>query len=212
MDCDSEKYQEESRKKFLKAKTVKKFMKEWAKFYKNKNCIPTYSSNFVGGEDNPEATFELGEKLYSIARKGILSVDSQVTIPGSQKGYILSFVHKDLASRLAEELNRYTDIVAYYNYIGKEDKMENGEQSLYVTYDALDPIIEQGAKEGKMLGKPYTRLGFIDGESLEMIQEWMSEPVKRIINRNNYVYFVIINPSFSSPPEYVFDVLLKVLA
>lgn len=209
MDCSSEKVQEESRKKFLKAQTVKKFMREWADFYKNKICIPTYLDKFVGARDNPEATFELGEKLYTIARKGILAVDSQVTIPGFQKGYIVSFVHKDLADRLAEECNRYSDIVAYYNLLEKE---EEGGQSLYVTYDALNPEIKQGAKEGKMLGEAYTQVGFIDKDSLEDIREWMSEPVKQVINRDNYVYFVIINPSFSSQPEYVFDVLLKILA
>ena len=112
-----------------------------------------------------------------------------------------------MADKLAEECNRYSDIVAYYNYLKEE-----GGQSLYVTYDVLEPEIKQGAKEGKMLGEPYTQVGLVDGGSLKDIQEWMSEPVKRVINRDNYVYFVIINPSFSSPPEYVFDVLLKVLA
>ena len=208
MDCESEKDRENSKKIFMKAKTVKKFMKQWGKFYRNKICIPTYLDKFVGeitsgdqsNHDNPQANFELGEKLYKISKIGILAVDSQVTIPGNQKGYITAFVHKNLAERLAQECNRYPDIVAFYNTL-----YDKGSEGLYVTYDSL--IV----KENKMVGTPYSQVGRVDTDSLDQIREWMSEPVKRVINKNNYVYFVMINPSFTSPPEYVFDVLLNVL-
>src|SRR5205809_947933 len=81
-------------------------------------------------------TKELGLKLKEIARRGFLGLDSQITIPGYQKGYLVGYVSEKMASLLAEELNRFSGIVAFYSDV-KEFKEIFGE-SLYVTYDATD--------------------------------------------------------------------------
>jgi hypothetical protein len=63
---------EQSRKTFLKAKTMVDFMKLWSSFYENKICIPTYFASFVGAEDNEQATHELGLKFKFILNRYLI--------------------------------------------------------------------------------------------------------------------------------------------
>ena len=63
MNCEDPKYIAESEKKFKNAKTIKEFLHLWSKFYNNEICIPTYLDVFVGGEDNEQATYEMGRKF-----------------------------------------------------------------------------------------------------------------------------------------------------
>ena len=101
-----------SKRRFLRAQNVVEFMELWSKFYENGICIPTYLSTFLQGSDNNKlATEELGLKLKEIARRGFLATDSQVTVPGYQKGYITGYVPEKLARILVQELNRYSGIV-----------------------------------------------------------------------------------------------------
>lgn len=207
--CDNEKNMENSKRQFLKAETVVEFMELWSRFYENGICIPTYLSTFLEGDDKNEfATKELGLKLKEIARRGFLAIDSQITIPGEQKGYIIGYVPEKMAILLAEELNRYSGIVAFYNDI--KDFSEDVSAGLYVTYDRQEgEIIDVNSR--KMPGSPFTSVGNTDSDSFEMIREWMSKPVKKKMTASRYKYFILISPCHDSPAHFVFDTLLAVL-
>jgi len=205
--CDTIKELEFSKNIFLNAKTVIEFMNLWSKFYENKICIPTYLSKFVGASDNPEATLELGLKLKEITQRGVLSVDSQVGIPGNQKQYIVGFMPTKMADIVITEINRYSGIVAFYGDIEEKDTTKG----LYLTYDALDKRIEESVQVKKMLGEPYTHITGADESAFKSIRKWMSKSVKKKINKERYSHFVIMAPCFTAPPEYIFDKLVEVL-
>lgn len=205
--CDTIQEIEISKKIFLSAKTVVEFMDLWSKFYENKICIPTYLSKFIGAGDNPEASEELGKKFKEISKRGVLAIDSQVGIPGSQKQYITGYMSTNLADVVIPELNRYSGIVAFYGPIVEMDTTDG----LYVTYDVDDEEKEEGAKIKKMLGEPFTSIRGADTYSFADIREWMSRPVKKKTKKDKYSHFVIIDPCFSDPSEYIFDKLLEVL-
>lgn len=206
--CDNEQDMEKSKRQFLKAESVVKFMELWSRFYENGICIPTYLSTFLDGDDKNEfATRELGLKLKEIARRGFLAIDSQITIPGEQKGYLIGYVPEKMAILLAEELNRYSGIVAFYNDI--KDFSEDVSAGLYVTYDSDERgVVAEGRR---MSGNPFTAVGNTDSQSFDMIREWMSKPVKKKMTSTRYKYFVVISPCHDSPPHLVFDTLLAVL-
>ena len=205
--CDTEKERKISEKIFSKAKTVIEFMEIWSQFYENKICIPTYLDKFVGADDNPEASYELGKKLKEISQRGVLAVNSQVGIPGNQKQYIIGFMPTKMAEIVIRNINRYSGIVAFYGDIEEKDTTKG----LYVTYDAFQDLIKTGAEEKEMYGDPYTHIMGADVDSFEQIREWMSKDVKKKINKKRYSHFVIIGPSFDDPPEYIFDKLVEVL-
>ena len=168
--CDNDEDMERSRVEFLKAESVVEFMELWSRFYENGICIPTYLSTFLEGSDRNEfATRELGLKLKDIARRGFLATDSQITIPGEQKGYITGYVPEKMAQILAEELNRYSGIVAFYNDIKEFE--ESVSAGLYVTYDSTAEQVTEAVKLKKMLGEPFTSVGNTDPDSFEMIRE-----------------------------------------
>lgn len=203
--CDTENEMKTSRKIFETAKTVVDFMDLWSKFYENKICIPTYYSKFIEAGDNPEASKELGLKFKEITRRGVLSVDSQVGIPGNQKQYIVGYISPNLAEVIIPELNRYSGIVAFSSPIVDIQTTKG----LFVTYDVDDKETIEGAKNKKMLGEPFTILSGPDLDSWETIRTWMSNPVKK--KTKKYEYFVITAPGFDEPSEYIFDKLLEVL-
>ena len=180
-------------------------MELWSRFYENGICIPTYYSTFLEGDDKNEfATKELGLKLKEIARRGFLAIDSQITIPGEQKGYIIGYVPEKMAILLEAELNRYSGIVAFYNDI--KNFSEDVSAGLYVTYDS-----DKVAEGRRMSGNPFTAVGNTDSDSFEMIREWMSKPVKKKMTSSRYKYFVLISPCHDSHPHLVFDTLLSVM-
>lgn len=205
--CNNEKAMESSKREFLKAETVVEFMELWSRFYENGICIPTYFSTFLEGSDRNEfATKELGLKLKEIAKRGFLATDSQITIPGEQKGYITGYVPEKMAHILAVELNRYSGIVAFYNDI--KDFKEDVSAGLYVTYDpGEDGILNRK----KMIGNPFTSIGNTDLHSFNLIREWTSKTVRKKITEDRYRYFVIVSPCLDSPAHLVFDTLLEVM-
>ena len=203
--CDTDAELEISKKIFLSAKTVAGFMDIWSKFYENKVCIPFYYSKFIGAEDNPEATKELGLKFKEISRRGVLADNSQVGIPGHQKQYITGFMSPRLADVVIPEINRYSGIVAFYGPIVELDTTKG----LFVTYDVYPEEQKQGAEKKKMLGDPYSVLSGPDVSNWNSIRGWMSKPVKK--KTKDYVYFTITSPCFDVPSEYIFDKLLEVL-
>lgn len=73
MDCTKDKDRNISKDKFNKVKKLNQFIELWSGFYDNKICIPTYMDNFVGAEDNPDATMEMGRKFQEIVSYGIIS-------------------------------------------------------------------------------------------------------------------------------------------
>lgn len=211
MDCENQRDIEKSRKIFRDAKNVKQFLQVWSSFYENVVCIPTYLSTFVSDKedhDNIHATLKLGEKLKEITMAGIIPFDSQVTIPGEQKGYMLAYVPLNMAEKLTVELNRYSGIVAYYTI--NSEKLHDAE-GLYVTYDGTDKEFKQGAKIGKLLGEPMTNIGKSDFTTLESIREWMSKPVRKIISHKNYAFLCVIAPDFYASSEFIFDCILNVV-
>jgi hypothetical protein len=210
--CDDMDTREQSRKTFLEAKTMVDFMKLWSSFYENKICIPTYFASFIGGEDNEQATHELGLKFKEITRRGFLAVDSQLTIPGNQKGYIVGYLPNKMAELVTTELNRYSGIIAFSSDL-KDYRKDNIDvaENFYITYDAIDETIVESAKIGKMLGEPFTNVGSVDLYPFELIREWMSKPLQKKFIPNKYKYITIVAPCFDSPAEYIFDKLLEVL-
>lgn len=200
---------EESKKAFLKAKTQEDFLNLWSKFYENKIQIPTYFGNFIGDEDsdNPYADIELGLKFREITLRGVMAIDSQVNVPGYQKGYVIGYMPKKLCDYVIEKLNKYNCIVAFNCPIREGLGVEN----LYVTYDQTNEQIEKSAKRGKMYGPGFTNIGRSDESSLDFIREWMSPEVKKKINNERWDYFVITCPCFDASKNYHVDCLLHVL-
>jgi hypothetical protein len=196
-------------KKLLKsATTVVEFMEIWSGFFENKICIPFYGAKFIGASDNPEATIELGKKLKEINMRGFLTIDSQVNVPGNQKGYVSGYIPETMAHYVVSELNRYSGIVAFYSDVKEFGRDVMG---LYVTYDAFDDEIVKSAELKKMIGNPFTSLFASESDSLEEIREWMSDKVKKKIKAKKYKFLNVISPCFESPPEFVFDKVLEVL-
>ncbi len=184
--------------KFKQVETLEQFLDLWSEFYLNKICIPSYYATFVGSPDNPRATFELGKKLIDITKIGVIPYDSQLTISGYQKGYIMAYIPEIIAESLSEELNRHDNIIAFTT-----DLHYNGVDNLFVTYNIND--------ENKLKG--VTKIS-ADVDTLEYyhcsIHSWISDgKLKQILNHHNYVSLTLVNPSFSSHTEYVYDVLLS---
>jgi hypothetical protein len=208
--CDNDEDMKKSKLEFGKAETVVEFMELWSRFYENRICIPTYYSTFIDGSDKNEfATKELGMKLKEIARRGFLAIDSQITIPGEQKGYIVGYVSEKMADLLVKKLNRYSGIVAFYSDI--KDFQEDVGVGLYVTYDQDEEEIKEAVIQKRMFGEPFTHVGNPDPDSFQMIREWMSKPVRNKMRADRYKYLIIVSPCHDSPPHLVFDKLLEVL-
>ena len=171
--CDTNEEIALSKKIFKSANTVSEFMDLWSTFYENKICIPTYLSKFVGADDNPQATLELGKKLKEIAKRGFLAIDSQVGIPGYQKGYLVGFLPNSMIDIVIPNLNRYSGIIAF-----SLDIINAAAEGLFVTYDQDDNEIAESVVTKKMNGDPMTSVGTPD--SLESIREWMSKTVRKL--------------------------------
>ena len=175
----------------------RQFLHLWELFYSNEICIPGYYGSFVDEDgDNPEATFELGNKFKEINRHRVICFDSQVGIVGNQKGYVTAYVPKIMAEPLSQELNRYSGIVAFYSEKQDNDSIIN--EGLYVTYDNSEE-----EKDRRTLGKPFTQVGRIDFSSMEFIQEWLSKSMRKVISEWNYYQLTIVAPCFDSPSEYI---------
>jgi len=195
-----------SRYEFQNAKTLKDYLLLYSLFYLNEICINNYSDTFINPKgDNPLANEELGKKFKNITLMGIISFDSQLTIPGQQKGYISAYVPDDLAQKLAVDLNRYDNIIAFTTWITGEHCI----REMYVTYDATKDIILQGAKQNKLLGDPETFIRSPDDRAYSFMQEWMSDEVKKQFNPETHVILNVIATSIHAPQHYVVDVLLK---
>jgi len=194
----------ESKLLFKKCQTLDEFLELWSMFYENKIWLPYMYGLFVGSTDNPQATFNMGEKFKQMTQKGIIVHSSQVTIPYIQKGYINAYVPRKIIGDICIQLNRYNNIIAYANDLNSEDDIN---YYLYVTY-------EQHPKEVPsklMVGKERTHVGGIDYTVMYSIHKWINQELSETIKSNNYVELTVINPCFDSNPEYVIDVLLEVI-
>jgi len=197
MDCDDDETRDYFKQQFYACHTVNDFLQLWSTFYENKVCLPSYYSTFVNDNgDNPQATLELGKKFKAITLMGVIPMDSQVTIPFKQKGYIHALAPTNIVRFIATDLNRYNNIIAF-NYNLTESCV--GARNLFVTYN--DDFIT---------GEPYTHVGTMDNY-VYYINAWINSTLKGKINVNTYQQLVIVNPSFDSSQEYIVDVLLNVL-
>ena len=194
---------------FKSCNTVKEFLILWASFYENQICLPTYFDTFYGNPsgDNPQASHHLGQKFKAITLHGVIPIDSQVTIPYEQKGYIDVYVHNDDIRRLAAQLNRYNNIVAFHYPLNTK---ERGARDLWVTYDSYNADKRLNQELGFPTGSPYTQAGIVNNY-MPHISEWLNTQLRKLININTFSQLTIINPSYDSDPEYAVDVLLEVL-
>lgn len=206
MNCESPEDIEKSEKLFMQARTYTQFLDLWSKFYTNEICIPTYLDNFVGGEDNPQATNEMGRKFQRIVGLGVIPIDFQTTIPGHQKGYVDALCPKDLAGPICEYINRYPGFVAFYKPIDEEIKY------LYVTYEDTEEKLKEYARMGVMLGTPYSHVGSPITEPLEFVHDWLSPDLSYVINDRNFVQLIIIDTTFTGPDDKILNVLVNALS
>src|SRR5437868_10410390 len=97
MDCEDTQTRVYFQKQFYACNTIFDFLQLWSDFYENKVCLPTYYGTFVSDKgDNPHANFALGKKFKAITLMVVIPMDSQVTIPLKQKGYIHALVPTDI--------------------------------------------------------------------------------------------------------------------
>lgn len=209
LDCEDEKTRYYFKQLFYNVNTFKDFLDLYAQFYENKICIPTYFGIFYDNfGDNPQATKTLGKKFQFITYKGVIVIDSQVTIPFKQKSYIIAYVPNDMAEPITQELNRYNNIVSfYYDFLPRQ----NGAEGLYVTYDDYDinqPLIHQLHFP---TGKAFTQVGRLDSSPSYSFGSWLNSHMKKIINEKNFKQLTIIDADFNSSPERIVDILVDVL-
>ena len=198
----------ESKKAFHKVKNLKQFKKLWSKFYTNEICIPTYLDNFVGGEDNPQATIEMGKKFQEIVSYGIIPDDFQTnSLKDTQKAYVDMFVPNNLANVLTSYINRYPGYVAFWQHISNDDSIKG----LYVTYDPTEKDTEMSLKTNVFFGDPYSHLGYGGEGTFESIQEWLNNNAKKHINKNNFKHMVVIDTMFNEKPDRILDIILYAL-
>jgi hypothetical protein len=207
LDCDDEDTRYQSYLEFYNANTLQQFLFLYAKFYSNQICTPFYFGSFVNSEegDNPQATFELGQKFKQITYKGVLVVNSQVTMPYQQKAYIISYVPINMAIPLVSELNRYNGIIAFFYNLNEQQR---GARGLYVTYDNDENLNEMF---NFTTGEPYSHVGSVDKTALIYIQKWLNPAMKKIINDKTYYQLTIIDANYNSQETHLVDVLLDVL-
>lgn len=167
-------------------------------FYENEVCTPVYYGVFYDNQygDNKQATYELGQKLKRITMKGIIMVDSQVTIPYSQKAYIEAYVPNDIVKKITGELNRFNNIIAFYYDLKVK---QEGSWGLYVTYDDYKENALLRENFGFATGEPYTHVGLQGTGTLNLINRWLNSRMKKIINNKTYSQLVIIDADFNSP-------------
>lgn len=207
MNCQDREYQDKSKELFLRAKTYSDFLKLWSKFYINEICIPTYFSNFIGGEDNPEASKEIGDKFREIVSYGVIPTDFQTNnIKKCQKGYVVLFATEPVADAITAYINRYPGFVSFYQNVEGDNCIEN----LFVTYDPSKDDIKKTLKTGVFFGDPFTHLGY-KPEDINFIQEWLSEPLKPIISAENFKHVNIIDTLPSEKSDRILTLLLNSL-
>jgi hypothetical protein len=208
MNCEQEKYRQMSRSKFQKVRSYTEFLEIWSSFYQNRICIPTYFDTFVGAEDNPQATQEIGDKFREIVKHGVIPYDFQTNLPGIQKEYITAFVPTDLIQNLSIYINRYPGYIAFGQTLKSTDYI----QDLYVTYDATDIEIKKSIQTGVFLGDPFTLIGYNGVDEFSYIQEWLdSDFVTKTFNPKHFGHITIIDTEPSAPKERVVDTLLAAL-
>lgn len=205
MDCNNPDDIEKSEKLFRAAETYKDFLELWSRFYLNKICIPTYLDNFVGAEDNPDATLEVGSKFREIVQKGVIPVDYQPGSPEGQKAYVIMFVPSDLARVLSIYINRYPGYVSF-----NQDFESGSLTDLYVTYDCSEQEEKNSVKKGVFFGEPHTHLGDPDKDALEFIREWLSHELEFFIDPYNFVSLTVID-TIPSRKNTILDIILNAL-
>ena len=208
MDCSKEKDRNISRDKFNKVKTFQGFIDLWSKFYTNEICIPTYLDNFVGAGDNPDATIEMGKKFQEIVSYGIIPHNFQTnSLEDTQKAYVDMYVPNELASVIAEYINRYPGYVSFWQDI--KDEFTLGD--LVVTYDPTEEERKNSVKKGVFFGDPFSRLGYAGQDDFDFISEWLSKKAKKIINKDNFKQVTVIDTIPTAKSDRILDVILYAL-
>lgn len=202
---------ENSRKKFMNAKTLNEFLRLWSLFYENKIYTPDQLALFIGSRDNSQASIEMGRKFQRITAHGVICTDSQVTIPRRQKGYLEAYVPKSRCHELVELLNRYDGIVALSQHLRMWDNQYKL-GPIVVTCNPSEgpsPTLSTSSSHRMMDGKATTRIyGTTDIEH-PFMQEWLSPELQAILTSDNYMGVVAFAPGFDCPAEYIIDVFLN---
>lgn len=206
LNCKNPDTRLESYRKFYNVNTLKEFLTLYATFYENQICTPFYYDTFYGNPtgDNKQANYALGQKFKKLTCAGIIVIDSQVTVPYSQKAYIQAFVPNHMIDKLAVELNRHDGIVAFFYDLMQD---QEGSWGLYVTYDNDD----NDGNFNVATGNPFSHVGKVRAEVLMSLQEWLNPNMKKIINEQNYAQITIIDAMFNSKEDHILDVLLDVV-
>lgn len=205
LDCDDIDGEDVQKSKLLfeNATSWEEFLDIWSKFYVNEVCIPTYMSKFIGGPDNDQADLKTGLLFQKITKNGFLPIESQATIPGSQKEYVEGFVRKYEAPHLVNELNRFENIVAWWNEIDASSSL----QGLCVTYDSS---LKPDKNTKTMIGNPFSFIGRSNAFPVfEDVRSWMYDDLKYQFTIQDFVHVVVINTSFHEKSNYALNCILK---
>jgi hypothetical protein len=188
---DDEEIVEQINNKFYKANLLDEFLHLYSLFYENRVILPYYFSLFYGQNktDNPQNTYELGQKFKQLTLKGVIATSSQVSIPYKQKAYINMFVSETLAEKLTLKLNCYNHIIAFYSQMNND-----GVEGLYVTY-----------KKCQCTGNGF------DKGVYDEIYELLNPTLQDIFDKQNYCDLTIMDADFTHHQDYLIDLLLNVI-
>ena len=141
----------------------------WRFFYTGELCSPAYWGDFVGAEDNPQATKEVARQFFEMTTwSGILFFDGQAgNMSERQKAYIEGVSYDlVLVNYLATSVNRISGMFAYVTSVNAWSKLEARESramiaalsgSIDVTYDDYPENPQQS--EQVLSGDVFSSLG-----------------------------------------------------
>lgn len=204
IDCDNDQVFDASIRTLAEQKTPQGILEQWALFYENKACIPTYQDNFLGGADNSSSTI-VDAKYFTILTRqfGILSIGSQThSISENQRGFIEGFIPRKL-TRAITDLNRFSGLVGYSFDIEEREYFYN----MYATFD---PNKSEKCPKNHLCGDPYTDLAGFIGGALHAAQQ-LPHNIQEFMRANNYVAFQIIDTIFPRNRYFLMKTFIKCL-
>lgn len=207
IDCDEGSSDREiSRKLFLRAKTWRQLVQLWVKFYSNEICLPTYYASWIGGTDNPLATFDIGKRYANISLKSglIFSDGQQGSLLYQQREYLSGFTissYEPVIHKICEEMNRISGMIAFYwteDYYPNIDyskeledieELDNEIRGLYVTYDEIGSL-----DRTSWIGEPMTSaLNESPGVRSLLNYSWLNKSLRNELKEEGFIGFEFID-------------------
>ncbi len=165
-------------------------------FYSNQICLPTYYSTWIGPDnDNPYATFELGERYARLSTAtGLLFDDGQQgSITDRQKEYLRGFAPKSfipVVSYLCNQLNRYSGMVGFWwqEYPPEDYEEKRTITGFWVSYDQL----EKNSNPDYFPGEAFTRAINVSSGQLDLL-EWLNPGLRTLLEQEGFISFEFID-------------------